>query len=652
MRLDAWIAGFLLVSAVAVSPAAAQECEVQFDSTFAAIQEIIFENRGCTSANCHIGPSAAGGLDLSDAATSYANLVDQPVQTIPIDDHPLMKRVLPNAQVGGKSESLLWLNLASAVFPDLWQAPLRSMPLGGLPPLSIDELQLLQIWIEHGAPFDSVVPGTDRLIDACLPKPRPIEAPPLAPPAPDEGVQLLAPLQVLAANSERETCFVSYYDFTGRVPEESLGEDGTTFRIRRVVPRQDPLSHHAVVNVYQGDTPIDSPLWGPFKCRGGDKDGQTCHPRDATFCGDGTVCGSEPFAAPGCFGFGPGDAGIGVGTESIFNTMASGAATREGVFDELPIKGTIVWNSHAFNVFDEPARLEIWINLEFASREEQQHELERFVDISAILKMKPPAYGADEVCQRYVLPDRAQMLDLSSHTHKRGRRFRIFEGNFACDGGPHYGDACTPFGPQPDFPVDDLCAGSPCTAPLPPEIGDCDGDLRIGISDLLHGVNILLGKERRGACAAFDPESDGVSVGDIVRAVRSALRPELRDAGESLLYTTLTYADPLVLQFQPSHMFAPAGASPAARTLTYCALYDNGFSDPRDVKRRSLNPTNGIPCQPTNCAEGRLGERCTTDAQCDSTPGVGDGFCDACTAGFGVTSDDEMFVLTGSYFID
>jgi len=647
------IVAFCATVSLGAWDAAAQDCETSFDSTFEAIQSVIFEGRGCTSVACHTGANPAGDLDLSSAEVSYANLVDQPVQSIPIDDRPTLKRVLPNAQVGGKADSLLWLNVAAATIPELWEAPLRPMPLGGLPPLSLDDLQLLQLWLENGAPFDAVVPGTDRLVDACLPEPRPIKAPPLEPPAPEDGVQILSPLQVLPANSERETCFVSYYDFTGKVPEESLGEGGETFRIRRVVPRQDPFSHHAVVQVYKGDTPIDSPVWGPFACRSGDKDGQTCDPLDLDFCGDGSVCGSQPVQSVGCFGFGPGDAGIGVGTESIFNTMASGSATQEGVYDELPIKGIVVWNSHAFNVFNEEARLEIWINLEFASLEEQQHELERFVDVSEISKMNPPAYGADQVCHRFRLPDGAHVLDLSSHTHKRGSRFRIFEGAFTCDGGPRDGDPCTPFGPEPDFPVDDLCAGFACTAPLPPGIGDCDGNFTVEIAELLRGVNMLLGVDGGAGCTAFDGNGDGVNVADMVRAVGYALAGlQMRDAEESLIYTTLSYADPLVLQFQPSRLFAPVGSPATHRTLTYCALYDNGFTDPEEVKRSSETPTNGGRCRPTHCAEGLVRSPCSSDSQCDSSPGFGDGFCDACTAGFGVTTEDEMFVLSGSYFLE
>ena len=35
---------------------------------------------------------------------------------------------------------------------------------------------------------------------------------------------------------------------------------------------------------------------------------------------------------------------------------------------------------------------------------------------------------------------------------------------------------------------------------------------------------------------------------------------------------------------------------------------------------------------------------------CDSSPGKGDGICDACALTGGLTTDDEMFILIGSYF--
>jgi hypothetical protein len=81
-------------------------------------------------------------------------------------------------------------------------------------------------------------------------------------------------------------------------------------------------------------------------------------------------------------------------------------------------------------------------------------------------------------------------------------------------------------------------------------------------------------------------------------------------------------------------------------------LYDNGYGNPGEVKRNSTVPTNSGPCVPTHCAEGAVGQRCVSDAQCDTASDAGDGACDACTVGFGITTDDEMFVLAGSYVRD
>ncbi len=158
------------------------------------------------------------------------------------------------------------------------------------------------------------------------------------------------------------------------------------------------------------------------------------------------------------------------------------------------------------------------------------------------------------------------------------------------------------------------------------------------------------------ACPRFDGDGDGtVSIAELIKAVRWAVDKPMRDPESSLLYTSLTYADPLVAGFDPPMVLGGPQSTNEERTLTYCGLYDNGFTNPAEVKRRSQTPTNGIPCKPTNCAEGAVGKPCagTSDQQrnrsCDSSPGAGDGFCDACPVGFGVTSDDEMFVLVGSY---
>jgi hypothetical protein len=143
-----------------------------------------------------------------------------------------------------------------------------------------------------------------------------------------------------------------------------------------------------------------------------------------------------------------------------------------------------------------------------------------------------------------------------------------------------------------------------------------------------------------------------VSVNELVEAVDAVLRPRMRTAGSSLVYTSLSYADPLLLTYDPPKLLGGPDSTAAERTLTFCALYDNGFTNAAEVKRNSMVPTNAGPCVPTHCAEGRVGEPCRTSAECDTAHSADDGFCDACTVGFSITTDDEMFVLAGSYVQD
>jgi hypothetical protein len=245
-----WAGCFSVAVAVAIAaaPAFGQDCEGNdFPSTFAAIQKVIFENRGCTESVCHGGPAGTGngGLDLRPDV-AYENLVNQPSQTV-----PGWFRVFP----GQRDRSLLFVNVAAKTMPDEYTAPLRPMPLDPVPPISTDELEALRRWVETGASRDGVVPGTDELLDACLPPPRPIEIDPLPPPPPGEGAQIHMPRWVLEPESEHEVCYTTYYDITDQVPEQFRGPNGDTVRYQKAEVRQDPLSHHLIVNLYTGPTP-------------------------------------------------------------------------------------------------------------------------------------------------------------------------------------------------------------------------------------------------------------------------------------------------------------------------------------------------------------------------------------------------------------
>jgi len=201
-----------------------------------------------------------------------------------------------------------------------------------------------------------------------------------------------------------------------------------------------------------------------------------------------------------------------------------------------------------------------------------------------------------------------------------------------------------------------------------PRSGDCNFDQTVTVNELISGVNIALGTAPVDTCVEADVNGDGeVAVNEIVTAVNAALGsvPDRgpRNLSESFTYVSQLYNDPIIERFDPPMIFSRP--SVADRSLTYCALYDNGFTNPDEVKRKSTSPNPpfaisgvGGPCQtPTNCVKGTIGAACTgvsqkkRDESCDSASGAGDGMCDACPLRGGVTTEDEMFLLLGQFFV-
>jgi hypothetical protein len=137
------------------------------------------------------------------------------------------------------------------------------------------------------------------------------------------------------------------------------------------------------------------------------------------------------------------------------------------------------------------------------------------------------------------------------------------------------------------------------------------------------------------------------------------------------IYDSYIYNDPLNLFFEEPMSFD--SPDPAERTLTYCSLFRNGVDEdgnpvPEEVTRASeigypvpFAPGSNIGlCEPTHCVnEGMYDVECddgianTTgdDAACDSSPGAGDGICDACPITGGITTGNEMFGAQIWYFM-
>jgi hypothetical protein len=611
-------ATFIVVLSVTWATAAAfadTPCET-FPTTYDLIQKAVFENHSCTSDLCH-GAKKEGGLDLR-AGVSYENLIDVQAESV-----PTFKRVEP----GSKDRSLLWLNLAALTLPDQFHAPLRPMPLSAAP-LSANELEALRLWIEQGgASRTAVVAGTADLLSGCLPDPIPAEINPLPTPAPGEGVQMRMPALTLAPHSEQEVCFSSYYDFTGQIPARALSPDGTKFYYREVDIRQDPLSHHNIINIFRGTEAANDPAWGPYSCMGGPKEGESCDPLNLGFCGEGGDCATKPDPkAIACIGFGP---------QNSVNTLTNGGfvfaqATAaqflfpDGVYNEIPVKGVIIWNSHAFNLTNQNGRMAAWVNILFPTPGDLQFEARQIFNASKIFWADHvfsfplpsiPAFEEREVCNIHVFGRRGEpyadslvnpkqtvhLFELSGHMHEHGKRFRIFRGYYTCKGGAQAGKPCSPLDAE-------MCPSGTCT-------------------------------------------DDGG-----------------RDPQASLLYTNYVYNDPVVVR--PDPPIEISGAAPVAdRALTFCGHWNNGAPPHTDwVKRRStsapaasgefggLKLSVGGPCAGavTRCIGGpHHNELCHQDnANCDSSPDAGDGDCDACPLTGGMRTTDEMFILFGNYWLD
>ena len=163
------------------------KCEA--DSTFALVQQQIFENRGCTASACH-GESATGGLDLR-AESSYASLVN-----VEADSGDYM-RVFP----GEQDLSLLYQKVA---------AKTEGFELGSLPEpisggamptgpdvLSETDLALLRAWIRGGAPESGIVAGSEAYADCSLDgEVAPNKIQPLPAPETTVGVQFLSLIHI------------------------------------------------------------------------------------------------------------------------------------------------------------------------------------------------------------------------------------------------------------------------------------------------------------------------------------------------------------------------------------------------------------------------------------------------------------------------
>ena len=554
------------------------DCDTQAAaSTFQAIQAVIFEGRQCIT--CHNSDTTKGDLDLSPEV-AHQNLVNAASKLSWVPDS---RRVFP----GENGLSFLYHKVEAATKGlTLPQAHGQAMPSGGASPLTLDELEALRLWIRGGAPKEGIVAGTPHLLKCGLSTDAdPNKVPPLEPPALGEGTQFYAGPWVVAPESEDEVCFATFYDLSrdpafvpvgSQLPctEREGGSHKTCYAYNYNMLVQDPQSHHSIVTTYTGTAEPTDADWGPWECLGGALSGAQCDPTKfgesastgGAECGERSICATVPKSATACIGFGPSNIRANRAGLSGAQSPVSYRTFDHGVYSLSPMKGMIIWNSHAFNLTKKETTVEQYINIRFAPEDEILYRRHTIFDSEFIFVMNVPPFEKREYCDTYTLPENSRLMNLGSHVHKRGTLFRTW-----------------------------LPPNEPCT-PGP----DCQPN-------------------------ADDPD-----------------------------YTSTIYNDPLYLVFDESLKFNDSDEK--TRTIKFCAVFDNGADYPELLKRRSQLTEGASACNPNEmrCLNGpNHNTLCGGNhSACDSTEGAGDGNCDACVVKGGVTTEDEMFILLGSYYVE
>jgi hypothetical protein len=127
--------------------------------SFAAIQNVIFNGKGCSSGGCHSGNLPPNGLNLTNGS-SYSAIVNVNAQI-----GGGLKRVLP----GDANNSYLYRKVAAKTQPGSFTIFGSPMPLSGSA-LSTNQLAALAVWINAGAPASgraNELNEVERLLGLC-----------------------------------------------------------------------------------------------------------------------------------------------------------------------------------------------------------------------------------------------------------------------------------------------------------------------------------------------------------------------------------------------------------------------------------------------------------------------------------------------------
>ena len=333
------------------------------------------------------------------------------------------------------------------------------------------------------------------------------------------------------------------------------------FRFSENELRQDPQSHHLILNRYFGaGSDVHDPSFGAWTCAGGERAGETCEPTDLASAATGHLHAARSEQSFACIGFGP-RAG---GGRPLLRSAARSRRSRttssiDGVFAPDPDEGHPVLELARVQP-DRQGHDDARVAELLFRRRPAVSRCAAIFDASRIFSANAAPFTKQTICNDHVLPQGARLFAMSSHTHKHGQHFTVT---------------------MPD-----------------------------GIADLRE-----LRLQRPG-------------------------RHQLRSAAWRSTPPT-----------RPSARCATARCTTTACTPT--ARRTSTWS--RALARAdSARAVRSALCTPDACVSGKIGAPCNgvdDDRACDSAPGANDGFCDACNITGGESTENEMFILIGSYYI-
>ncbi len=491
---------------------------------------------------------------------------------------------------GDQDLSMLYLKIAAKTLA-LPGIPGSPMP-ANFETVTVDLLEALRLWIRAAAPQTGVVAGTAELLGSCLPPPNPNKMPQPDPPALGAGAQFPQPAYLLGAQSETELCVASYYDLTapGLVPPQNR-IPCPPGAFSGTNPSGECFTHNKTFLALDPQSHHEIVM-----IYAGAAD-QTDPGWGAWTCYQGSNAGQpcDPTAPAVC----PGGVCGGAAVPGF-------ACTGYGPADLLVTTPNIV------------------VAQESTTTNQLYPQVYEVLPLQGIIVWNSHAFNLT-----------AQDTELNAWLNVDFTADQTYAGQEYFDSRFIFAQDVAPYAQE------EYCA----------TVTTAEGTRLFALSSHTH----QWGKRFR-MCSPATPCGNGGPSPQGGLLTDPACPP---CDPNSLIYESFEYSDPLNLKWGPQ--FAPPYDQPlilsgtvAQRTIKFCALYDNGLSDPAELKLQSTSPPAppggvGGPCSDAEvkCVGGaNVGQLCFgNDANC---PGS---VCDACNVKGGSTTGDEMFIAFGKFFV-